>query len=968
MKNIKKILCMFLAVALIVTSFAAVSVMAEETATTQTAETIKFPDVLKSAKYATAVEVLNKLSIINGYEDGTFKPENNVSRAEFAALLLRMLGLDQNLAPMEAPFPDVPIDFWAAGTIDSAKRLGIITGYEDGTFGPGNNVAYEEALTMIIRAINYSNYSAPGELWYSSYLESARRLDIVKDAIGNVGNPASRACIAQFIYNTLEVKVRENDAITNQLIMEKHLGISKNEGIIASNSYTSLQTPDVNLKENEVMIMDAESGNVNTYSVENLADYDDEIGAKITYYSRQSKTSAYREIVMFSVNRTVKKETVDVSLVEKYDAGYISYYKSLKASSLSSLKLNEENIVIYNGKLYGNNAATSKFSYVISDGKFPKVGQISVLDRDSDGDYDVIFVDAYKHYAVSSVVSSTYTVTDKITSTQGESVVLDYTDDNQVISFVSASGNKLSFSSIRKNTAIAVKESNDNNGTKLITVVIMDKNVSGQVSAISSDSLKVGSTEYEYSSIAAWKNGGILETPEKGGKYTFFLDVNGKIFAYVKNESAEDGAKYGYIIDFRQDSGSSMDDSPVYLQILTQTGSKQWIPFAKNTKINGDSIDGQYKVAVKETLVQSAKEQNLAGLANQGARQLIKYTLKTSGGTTVFDEIVTVKDDTNNDTTGGDAEDDKLRMYGGFKSDETAKYSSSGKKFTVGKDILYQGSAVVFVVPEDMSDTDGYSKPNSSPFKDGKSYYIEAFDISSSKTAKVVVLYGGDSTTPVSSTTAIFRVEEMEEEPNEAKGETMLRITGYEGTSEKSYWVSPKSVDLVESLEKGDLVRFGFDSDGFATLDDTPKYHDILYTANTDPYYFAWDEDFTAVKGDRPTDADIDESKAYESAEFKAIWGVLASIDDDYVMITTNKTGDTSDDMETLRIETSKLSGVKVLRYDTTQDPVEITDITGSDTLETLDSYPTYEGNGSSAAKVFVHMSFGSVKSIIIVE
>ena len=964
MKNFKKILCMFLAVALMVTSFAAVSVMAEETETTQTAETIKFPDVLKSAKYATAVEVLNKLSIINGYEDGTFKPENNVSRAEFAALLLRMLGLDQNLAPMEAPFPDVAADFWAAGTIGTAKRLGIITGYEDGTFGPLNNVAYEEALTMIIRAINYSNYSAPGELWYSSYLESARRLDIVKNAIGNVGSPASRACIAQFIYNTLEVYVRENDVITNQLIMEKHLGISKNEGIIASNSYTSLEAPDVNLKENEVMIMDAETGNVATYSVENLADYDDEIGAKITYYSRQSKTSAYREIVMFSVNRTVKKETIDASLIEKYDANYISYYKSLKSSSLSNLKLNEDNVVIYNGKLYGNNASASKFAYVISDGKVPEVGQISALDRDNDGDYDVIFVDAYKHYAVSSVVSSTYTVTDKITSTQGESVVLDYTDDNQVVSFVSASGNKLSFSSIRKNTAIAVKESNDNSGTKLITVVIMDKNVSGQVNAISADSLKVGSTEYEYSSIAAWRNGGILETPEKGGKYTFFLDVNGKIFAYVKNESAEDGAKYGYIIDFRQDSGSSMDDAPVYLQILTQTGSKQWIPMAKNTKINGTSIDGQYKDAVNNTLVQSAKEQNLAGLANQGARQVIKYTLKTSGGTTVFDEIVTVIDDTNDDTAGGEPEDDELRMYGGFKSDETAKYSTSGKQFAVGKNKVYLGSATVFVVPEDMSQTDDYKKGGTSDFKDGKSYYIEAFDISSSKTAKVVVLYGGDSTTPVSSTTAIFRVEDMEEEENSSKGEIMLKITGYEGTSEKSYWVSPKSAGSVEDLEKGDLVRFGFDADGFATLESD----DILYTADTDPYYFAWDEDYTAVRGDRPTKSEIEKAKAYESAEFKVILGTLASIDDDYVMITTNASGDTSDDMETLRIELSKLSGVKVLRYDTTQDPVEITDITGSDTLETLNSYPTYEENRSSAAKVFVHMAFSSVKSIIIVE
>lgn len=965
MKNFKKILCMFLALTLIVTSFAAISVMAEETTeeTTAVVETTKFPDVPKSAKYADAVEVLNKLSIINGYEDGTFKPENNVTRAEFAALLLRMLGMDQSMAPLQDPFPDVPTNFWAAGTIDAAKRLGIITGYDDGTFGPGNNVAYEEALTMIIRAINYSNYSAPGEMWYSTYVESANRLDITKNAIGSVGAPASRACIAQFIFNTLEVNVRENDIIRDNTIMEKHLGIERKEGIIASNSYTSLKTPDVNLKENEVMIMDVVTGITETYRVENLNEYDDMIGAKVTFYSRASKNSAYDELVMFSVKKSVEKQTIDASLLEesKCDDTTISYYKSKKATTTSSFNLDPKNVVIFNGKLYGDTPTLSGFAEVLADGKLPKIGQISVLNRDGDSDIDVIFIDAYEHYAVSSVVSSTYTVTDKITSTEGKSVVLDYTDDDQQMAFINTNGSKLSFSSIRKNVAIAVKESNPNSGTKLVTVVIMDKTVSGEVTSISSSGLKIGSTEYEYSSIAAWKKDSELKAPEKGGKYTFFLDVNGKIFAYVKNESAEDNAKYGFIIGFKGNKDNAMSDEPIYLQILTQTGTKQWIPFAKNTKINGHSIEGDYEAA-ERTLMEEAEKQNYAGLRNQAARQLIKYTLKTSSGTTVFDKIRTVTDE--DDTTGSsEVDDDELKMFGGFKSNVEAKYTSSSKVFKADGTNLYLGSAIVFVVPEDMSKADNYKKGSSSDFKNNKNYYIEAFDISTSKTAKVVVLYGGSSVTEVDAYTAVFRVEESYSEENSSKGETMLKITGYENgtTTLKEYWVSPSSEDAVEELETGDMVRFGLDAEGFVTLAD----EDILYTEDTEPYYFAWEADQTVERPE--TSSEIKKARAYENADFKVILGTLYSVDDEHVIVVMDVENDISDPEIAFRTETSKFSSAKFYEYDTDESPVEVATLEG-DYKEILESLASYAENDDAAAKVIVHSAGSSVKSFTVIK
>ena len=261
MRNSKRLLSIFLAVAMLLTCFMAMPVIAEEVETAETTEELEesgtiFTDVKASAKHATAVTVLNKLGIITGYEDGSFRADNNVTRAEFAAMLLRTLNMGQSVAPATPSFPDVPVTLWSAGVIEAAKNMGIINGYADGTFKPDNNVSYEEALTMIIRAINYENFSPAGEVWYSSYVSSANRLGITKNANGNVGTPATRACIAQLLYATLEVNVRENNEITETTVMESYLGLIKKDGVIASNAYTSLDSPDVDLRDNEILFRD----------------------------------------------------------------------------------------------------------------------------------------------------------------------------------------------------------------------------------------------------------------------------------------------------------------------------------------------------------------------------------------------------------------------------------------------------------------------------------------------------------------------------------------------------------------------------------------------------------------------------------------------------------------------------------------------------------------------------------------
>ncbi|WP_052487018.1 S-layer homology domain-containing protein [Gordoniibacillus kamchatkensis] len=99
------------------------------------------------AEIMTAVD----LGIVSGYTDHTFKPERNISRAEFAVMLMK--AISTNVAVDALAFNDKDkIEEWAAAPIAKAVKLGIITGYSDGTFRPDANITHAEMIAMVVRA------------------------------------------------------------------------------------------------------------------------------------------------------------------------------------------------------------------------------------------------------------------------------------------------------------------------------------------------------------------------------------------------------------------------------------------------------------------------------------------------------------------------------------------------------------------------------------------------------------------------------------------------------------------------------------------------------------------------------------------------------------------------------------------------------------------------------------------------
>ncbi|OIP69222.1 MAG: hypothetical protein AUK43_13590 [Oscillatoriales cyanobacterium CG2_30_40_61] len=101
-----------------------------------------------------SIETLANKGIINGYRDGTFKPDATLTRAEFATMLIKAF---PQLLDIREPlqFQDVPSNFWAYSVIQKTYSTGFMSGYEDKSFKPQQNIPRVQALVSLVKGLNY---------------------------------------------------------------------------------------------------------------------------------------------------------------------------------------------------------------------------------------------------------------------------------------------------------------------------------------------------------------------------------------------------------------------------------------------------------------------------------------------------------------------------------------------------------------------------------------------------------------------------------------------------------------------------------------------------------------------------------------------------------------------------------------------------------------------------------------------
>ena len=208
-----------------------------------TLQSFAFPDVSSDYWAAPEIEILSEKGVIVGYPDGTFKPDDNVTRAEFAAMAIRALGQEHTKVAQPVHFSDIDESYWAYEDIQKALYFDLITNEkENDIFRPEDSVSRAESLSVAVNALTtetissakskevlsqkYSDTNTIPE-WFLIPAGKAEILGMIVNAPSvkglNAERPATRAEVASILYRMMEqAKLNPNAKLAEA--MRKKIG------------------------------------------------------------------------------------------------------------------------------------------------------------------------------------------------------------------------------------------------------------------------------------------------------------------------------------------------------------------------------------------------------------------------------------------------------------------------------------------------------------------------------------------------------------------------------------------------------------------------------------------------------------------------------------------------------------------------------------------------------------------------
>ncbi len=192
---------------------AGTSVVSEASVTTTSAPVeLIFSDVPVPHESATAISYFKQMGYVGGYDDGSFKPANLVSRAEFLRMLAEMVQADFAGGVYEKCFKDVNSE-WFAVYACYAHQKKWVSGYDDGNFRPAQTVERVEALRMAFMALGLTIpktvdvqpfVDVSVSTWYAPYAKVAKDLGVIRGKVFLPSLKLTRASTVQLLYDILE--------------------------------------------------------------------------------------------------------------------------------------------------------------------------------------------------------------------------------------------------------------------------------------------------------------------------------------------------------------------------------------------------------------------------------------------------------------------------------------------------------------------------------------------------------------------------------------------------------------------------------------------------------------------------------------------------------------------------------------------------------------------------------------------
>ena len=480
--------------------------------------------------YKEAVDVISALGIVDGYSDGTFRPDGSLTRGAAAKIICNLIlgpTTASALSASTAPFKDVPTTNTFAGYITYCSQRGIISGYGDGTFRPTGTLSGNAFMKMLLGALGYDSSveGYTGSNWQVNVIKQASGIGLDDGNDSFVGNnPVTRQEAALYAFNMINATMVEYDTKSTISVGDITIDTIPARSDVANNG-----SSDGNI--------DGEPGGDNLMQFGERYFSDLEKQDATDLFGRPSTKWVYdREDVGTYANDADETYVVD-------DAG-MDVSEVLTSSSYMNYSASEIRGADYT--LNGEEAAAS--DDVMK-------GDIVEAYEDDNGDVETVVVRRYRVAKIDKVDSDVSTTESRngasevlsLTSLDGDTDMGDYYDD-----YDNAEETLRGYdSSYDEGTVLAVAFRDDAHSTQEILDSYVAESVTGAVTAYrAEETISIDGTKYQYArydkTTAGMNVDGTTDSFDFDDEYTIYLTADGYVIG-VEGATAVDLSDVYYV-------------------------------------------------------------------------------------------------------------------------------------------------------------------------------------------------------------------------------------------------------------------------------------------------------------------------------------------------------------------------------------------------------------------------------------
>lgn len=510
--------------------------------------------------YENYEKALHLLSYLGVYERAAFDEKQLMSRGEALDKTLRLCKLTDVATGKKQTFQDVPSEHPYHQAVETAAAAGIISGDGSGRFLPNERVTAGQFAKMVLFALNH-DYIASLDGYYSlEVMKAADRYRLFRGVTVGANEFLSAEQAAVVMYNALQMPVIygifNGESFSYESIdttvLESYHGLTEYRGVITANPYTTLEMP-------QERTADYIQINRKDYT-DNTAMMHEYLGQSVDFFIKDTDPGA---VELFTPTTRNQFETVSCRDLDKAKSSLASGLTTQEGQKYS---LADGAYIIYNG------VADLDYSF---DNFFAPYVQLRLLDNNSDGEYEVVFVEEYTSVLVKNVI-----------------------DNGDNISFIGEDGDTLTlggnsrWGTVKTFGGVSVPAGNVESGDILCGLISR----SGEVYSLTAGIREVS---------------GIIDEVIQDGDY-LNVSIDGKIYEvhHQYEELLRIGSSYATQLTPGMEANFAVDTQDRIIALAGKNSGTQWqyaFLLATNTKSGGVDMRPDFRVLCIDSVVRDYK-------------------------------------------------------------------------------------------------------------------------------------------------------------------------------------------------------------------------------------------------------------------------------------------------------------------------------------------------------------------------